>query len=236
MNWSLLFVSVLATWVQLNWTLPPAPSCPAGCREYVLQRRYKGGEWSGANLYDMNHNPKVHPTNVGGVEDSGLVSVSANYRLGSQELRLFITDSLGNWSPPSNRVVLLGGCPDTLWAMVRLGVSNGHGGTTPYSPGTRIGFRLWQYKSGLVKWNLQFPDTLEVDPMLLDYGVNDQRVEIWSQEDIQRLYRPILCGETNSGCSHGSYWALRGTYQCCSDTVGVLQLPDHCPGSPDSCP
>jgi hypothetical protein len=130
------------------------------------------------------------------------------------QYRLRAVDASGNAAPWSNVLAAQVGCPDTLWALVRLlrgpDLRPGIGGLPD-------GRNAWKLASGTVTWALapNDPDTT--------------RYAIWHQEQVQRWYR------AHPG-NLSPFWALRGTYQAYSDSTGLLRLPAHAPRSPEPCP
>jgi hypothetical protein len=217
-----LRLGLLAVWVPLSFTAPgdDRPYWPpySGVVRYEAQCARAEGPWSEVALYSAPAAESVQVTpRAPGTLERIYVSQSASttYRLaGGAQYRLRAVDAGGNASLWSNVVVVQVGCPDTLWALVRLMRDPG---LRPGICGLPDGQKAWQFTSGTVSWALPLSDA------------DTTRYAIWSGEQVQRWYLPGTCAIYH-------YWANRGTYQACDDTIGVLRLPAHAPGSPEPCP
>ena len=213
-------VGLLAVWVPLSFIAPAddLPYAPpvSGVVRYEAQRAQGEAAWTTAALYSAPapESSSVRPHAPGSLERVYVSqSSSVAYRLaGGSQYRVRAIDASGNAAPWSNVVVVQVACPDTIWALVRL---VRHPGLRPVVAAPPGGPSPWVLASGLVSWALPETDTT--------------RTAIWHLEQVHRWYRPMLC-------SLYPWWGLRGTYQACSDTVGLLRLPAHAPGSPEPCP
>jgi hypothetical protein len=213
---------LLAIWLPLTFTAPPddQPYLPpySGVVRYEAQRAQGEGAWAAATLYSAPapESTRVLPRSPGETE---LLYVSQSqtttYRLaGGAQYRVRAVDASGNVAAWSNILVAQVGCPDTLWALVRLMRDPE---LRPGVCGLLDGQRAWKLASGTVSWALPANDA------------DTTRYAIWHGEQVQRWYLPGTCAIYH-------YWANHGTYQACDDTVGVLRLPAHAPGSPEPCP
>jgi hypothetical protein len=211
-------VRLLAVWVPLVFTAPaddrPYEPPYSGVVRYEAQHAQGEGVWTTATLYSAAapESSRVEPGAPGTIERLYVSqSASVAFRLaGGSQYRLRAVDAGGNASPWSNVLVVQVGCPDTLWARVRLA----------RDPELRLGIGVlqdgvhpWKHATGLVAWALPVDDP------------DSSRVVIWHQEQVQRWFLPWICAT-------GGYWGLRGTNQPCSDTIGVLTPTTHAPGSP----
>jgi hypothetical protein len=212
-------VRMLAVWVPLAFVAPPddQPYYPpySGVVQYEAQRAQGEGPWFPVALYSapVPESTWVQPRAPGALE---LLYVSQSssvaYRLaGGAQYRVRAIDASGNAADWSNVLVAQVGCPDTIWALVHL-LRDPE--LRPIVGGV-AGPQPWRLAAGLVTWSLPPEDSA--------------RVAIWHFDQVQHWYRPLICQLYH-------FWGLRGTYQACDDTVGLLRLPAHAPGSPEPCP
>ncbi|MDP3400507.1 MAG: hypothetical protein Q8R97_05250, partial [Brevundimonas sp.] len=206
----------LALWVPLVFTAPAddQPYWPpySGVVRYEAQRAQGEAEWAAATLYSAPapESTRVQPLAPGSAEQLYVSqSSSVSHRIaGGSQYRVRAVDASGNASAWSNYVVVQVACQDTLWALVRL-IRDPQ--LRPIITSPTDGPMPWRYASGLVSWALPPGDTT--------------RTAIWTCSQVQRWYRVGTCAIYH-------YWVDRGTYQACSDTIGVLTPPAHAPGSP----
>jgi hypothetical protein len=213
-------VRLLALWVPLVFTAPAddQPYYPplSGVVRYEAQRAQGEGAWSTATLYSAPapESTQVLPHAPGTLERLYVSqSSSVTYRLaGGAQYRVRAIDASGNAAAWSNTLVAQVVSGQPTWALVHLLRA------PDLHPGVMVGSdggKPWRIASGLITWSLPLGDST--------------RVAIWHAEQVQRWYRA-------GTCDLYPYWALRGTYQTCSDSVGLLRLPAHAPGSPEPCP